>query len=164
VHYALRAGGLSVSTEPKVVYASIAITMGRLVYDIEYDSRYVTARMLLWLVSAGAQCVWLGRMSAVTSHTARLAYTIAGSTGLFAIRDVFLLNFLLAPSLFVIYLFYLLRSVAEGGFLVSFYPCCPRFLTTAARPTHEILPCISALFLSVSVCIPLRPTEKREVC
>jgi hypothetical protein len=94
------------------VHAGIAITMGRFIYDIEYDPRYVA------------------------SHTAPLAYTIAGSTGLFAIRDVFLLIFLLAPSLFVLYLFYLLLSVAEGGFLVSFYPCSPRFFTTTASLAH----------------------------
>jgi hypothetical protein len=111
---------LQASSDPKVVHAGTLINMVKRVYDIEYDSRYVTARMLLWLVSAGAQCIWLGRQSTVTSHTAPLAYTIAGSTSLFAIRDVFLLIFLSRPSLFLVYLFYLLHSIADGGFLVCF--------------------------------------------
>lgn len=93
------------------------------VYDVELDIRYISIRMLLWIAAALAQWVWIGLRSSVTSHTAPLSKVIAAATSAFALRDVFITIFLVTPTLPLLYWTTLLRSVADGVFVVCLQPC-----------------------------------------
>jgi hypothetical protein len=86
-----------------------------------FNITYLSVRSVIWLLAAGVQALRAGQTltaSISNNQPSTLTYLIAASTGLFAIRDVWLIVTLANQIDLFVMVLHLLDAVGDGVFLL----------------------------------------------
>jgi hypothetical protein len=93
---------------------------------IEANLTYMGCRLAIWLAATVAQIVFISRTrSFITKQPRMLSALIASSTGLFAVRDSWIVIWVASRSLATLYIEGLLDSASSAAFLVRYGRMAP---------------------------------------